>query len=113
MYEIRKQATQSRIKDLPDKYLACDPLPDPDDEKDLTTFIRLWMENNDKDLGEAIKSCQTAENVIKSINMTLAEALSQDDQVKVAWCHKYIDELRKITLQKFDNVSVSILRYFE
>lgn len=25
----------------------------------------------------------------------------------------YIDELRKITLQKFDNISVEILTYFE
>ena len=113
MYEIRAQAEKARIKDLPDKYLACDPLPDPDNEKDLTTFIRLWLEASDKTLVDSIKSCQTAENVIKSINLKLAEALSMDDQIKVAWCHKYIDELRGITLKKFDDVSVAILRYFE
>lgn len=50
MYEVRTQASKARVKDLPDKYLACDPLPDPDDEKDLTTFIRLWMEANDSTL---------------------------------------------------------------
>jgi hypothetical protein len=113
MFEVRQAAEKARIKDLPDKYLACDPLPDPEDEKDLTTFIRLWLENSDKTLKDSVMSCQTAENVIKSVNGVLAEALSQDDKIKVDWCHKYIDELRAITLKKFDDVSVAILRYFE
>jgi hypothetical protein len=44
MFERRAEAATARTKDLDDKYLACDPLPDPEDEKDLTTFIRLWTE---------------------------------------------------------------------
>ena len=57
MYEKREEAKQARTKDLEDKYLACDPLPDPDNEKDLTTFITLWKESKDKTLKEALDRC--------------------------------------------------------
>jgi hypothetical protein len=50
MNEKRQQAVKSRKRDLDDKYLACDPLPDPNDERDLTTFITLWSEQKDKTL---------------------------------------------------------------
>jgi len=42
MHDHRNLAVQSRKKIIDDKYLACDPLPDPENEKDLTTFITLW-----------------------------------------------------------------------
>jgi protein involved in sex pheromone biosynthesis len=82
MISKRAMAKESRIKDLDDKYLdttflnyegkqitqkIINPLPDPDDEKDLTTFITLWREGKDKSMAEAVDNCQTAENVIKSI----------------------------------------------
>lgn len=50
MIEKRKLAKDSRKKDLDDKYLACDPLPDPTNEKDLTTFITLWKEQVDNSM---------------------------------------------------------------
>lgn len=51
--------------------------------------------------------------MIKSINLILAEAKSQNDTVKINWCNRYIEELREITLRKFDDISVNILTYFE
>ena len=50
MHDHRNLSVQSRKKVLDDKYLACDPLPDPENEKDLTTFITLWKQQVDKDL---------------------------------------------------------------
>lgn len=50
MIEKRAHAVRSRRKDLDDKFLLCDPLPDPTDERDLTTFITLWSETKDKTL---------------------------------------------------------------
>ena len=47
MIEKRALAKKSRKKDLDDKFILCDPLPDPEDEKDLTTFITLWKETQD------------------------------------------------------------------
>jgi hypothetical protein len=76
MKDKRYMAEQSRKKDLDDKYLACDPLPDPSDEKDLNTFVTLWQESKDKDFKEALSNCQTAENVVKTIEHHLAEALA-------------------------------------
>jgi hypothetical protein len=57
MINKRKMAEQGRKKDLDDKFLMCDPLPDPTNEKDLTTFITLWRENKDKTLLEAVENC--------------------------------------------------------
>ena len=54
MMDKRTLAKQSRVKDLDDKYLECDPLPDPENEKDLTTFITLWKEETDKTMEEAV-----------------------------------------------------------
>jgi len=48
-------AAKARVRPLDDKYLACDPLPDPTNERDLTTFITLWKEDADKDLATAVK----------------------------------------------------------
>lgn len=74
------------MKVLDDKYLACNPLPDPENEKDLTTFISLWKDQNDKDLQLIVENCQTAEDVCKAINLLLAEAMAQYDFKKVEWC---------------------------
>lgn len=57
MLEKRELAAKSRIKALDDKYLECDPLPDPNNEKDLTTFITLWREEKDRSMDEAVKNC--------------------------------------------------------
>jgi len=75
MAEKRKIAANSRKKLLDDKYLACDPLPDPNNEKDLTTFITLWKESVDSKVMEAAERSQTAEDVIRSINEILVEAM--------------------------------------
>lgn len=57
-------AAKARVRPLDDKYLACDPLPDPTNERDLTTFITLWKETTDTDLATAVQNCQIAEDVI-------------------------------------------------
>ena len=67
MRDFREQSIKSRVRDLDEKYLACNPLPDPSNEKDLTTFIRLWLESKDKTLIDALNGCQTAEDVIAAM----------------------------------------------
>lgn len=44
------QAKKARYRDLEPKYLACDPLPSPYNERDLTGFITQWREQTDPDL---------------------------------------------------------------
>lgn len=96
-----------------DKYLACDPLPDVDNERDLTSFITLWTEGKDKDLKSAIKQCQVAENVIKSMQDMSGEALAMYDQSQLNWCRSYTDKLRAIEITKFDQICSHILDYME
>ena len=113
MKDKRYMAKQSRKKDLDDKYLACDPLPDPEDEKDLNTFITLWKESKDATFKDAIDNCQMAENVIKGLNTILAEAIAQYDTQKIKSCQNYIKEIREITSEKFDHISAHVLTYIE
>jgi hypothetical protein len=113
MLEKRAGAKRGRKKDLDDKFLLCDPLPDPDDEKDLTTFITLWKEAKDKSLPDCVDNCQTAENVVKAIQLILAESLAQYDYAKIEWCTLYIEQLRAIMQMKYEKVSAEILTYIE
>lgn len=113
MIDKRKNAKRSRKKDLDDKYLACDPLPDPNDEKDLTTFITLWGEQIDSSIDSAVSNCQTAEDVICAINLLLAEAMAQYDYNKIKWCNDYICKIREIVIHKYDVISTYILTHIE
>lgn len=58
------------------KWLACDPLPDPEEEKELTTFITLWREKKDPTLQVAVENSQTAEDVVQALLKIQSEALS-------------------------------------
>lgn len=106
-------AKLSREKDLPDKFIECNPLPDPSDEKDLTTFITLWRDSKDKTLNEAVNNCQVAQNVVDAIKLLLAEALAQGKGDQISWCNGYIDEIHGLILKKYDEISCHMLTYME
>lgn len=91
----------------------CDPLPDPSNERDLTTFITIWKEGRDKTLQECSLNCQISEDVIRQMQNILGEALSNYNNEKVEWCNKYTKEMRDIVLKKFDCISAHILEYVE
>ena len=56
--------------------MACDPLPDVDDERDLTSFITLWSEGKDLTLEQAIQNAQIAEDIVKSMQDIQGDALA-------------------------------------
>jgi cancer susceptibility candidate protein 1 len=113
MRENREASIKSKKKDLDPKYLLCDPLPDPSNEKDLTTFITLWTQMKDKTLKECADQCQISENVIRSMQNILGEALANYNNEKVEWCYNYMAQMREIVLQKFDSISAHTLEYIE
>ena len=113
MVQNSKHAAKHRVQDLDEKYLACDPLPKVEDEKDITTFITLWKETSDANLKEAIDNCQIAENVIQSMQDISGEALSMYEKSKLDWCRDYTDQLREIELRKFNEICAHILEYME
>ena len=98
---------------LQPKYLACDPLPDPANEKDLTTFITLWREKEEKTLDDCIKNCQVAEDVIKSIMEIYGEAIANYQESKQIWCREYIQNMRQIILDKYNAVCAHVFHYIE
>lgn len=106
-------AKKARIQPLPEKYLQCDPLPDPTNERDLTTFITLWREDQEKSLAEAAKNAQTSEDVIDAMQTIMGEAMANYDTKRQAWCDEYRAEMRRIELQKFDEITAYIMEYIE
>lgn len=91
----------------------CDPLPSPYDERDLTSFITQWRETADPDMALAIKNCQTAENIILEMQNIQGEARATYDGKKLEWCKHYIEELRMIEAEKFDQICAHTLMYME
>ena len=45
--------------------------------------------------------------------MILSEALSQYDYAKINWCNEYVEEIRKIMIQKYYDISKEIFTYIE
>jgi hypothetical protein len=80
-----------RILPLPLKYKACDPLPDPYNERDMTSFMTLWAERSDKTLKEALDNCQIAEAVCQEMQNISGEAMANGDKDKLAWCNNYVE----------------------
>jgi len=113
MKENAQVAEKARVKDLPDKFLACNHLPDPYNERDLTSFMTLWSERPDKTLTEAIDNCQTAETVNSVMQDISGEAMAVGNTDKLAWCNKYIEGLRLIELRKYDEITSYIFEYME
>lgn len=113
MRENMALAVKRRTRPLPAKYLACDPLPSPYDERDLTSFITQWRETPDTELRQAIDNCQIAENVVKEMQNLQGEALAEYDGTQLRWCQHYVDELRSITAEKFDQICAHVLMYME
>lgn len=113
MNENAQVAEKARVKPLPDKYLACDHLPDPFNERDLTSFMTLWRERSDKTLMDAIDNCQTAEKIISVMQDIVGEAMSTNKSEKLNWCNFYIEELRKIELSKYDEITSHTFEYLE
>lgn len=93
--------------------MLCDPLPDPENERDLTTFITLWRQSKDKTIKECADQCQISENVIRAMQNILGEAMANYNHEKVAWCKGYMSEMREIVLKKFDSISAYTLEYIE
>jgi len=91
----------------------CDPLPDPENEKDLTTFITIWRDMKDKSLDQCITKCQTSEDIIRDMQNLYGNAMANFNNSKVEWCHEYIHLMRSLIFEKYDQVTAHILEYVE
>ena len=93
--------------------MNCDPLPDVEQETDLNTFITQWRETPDSDLDSAAAQCQIAENVIRSMQDKLGEAQAMYNASELEMCNEYIQMLRQIELQKFNEVSAKVFEFMD
>jgi len=93
--------------------MACSPLPDVDDERDITTFVSLWQSDKDKSLSEAIQQCQIAEDVITSMQNISGEAIAMSNYRKLEWCRDYTKQMRDIELKKWNDICAYVLEYME
>jgi hypothetical protein len=57
--------------------------------------------------------CQIAENVIRSMQDKLGEAKAMYDRRSETWCNDYIQVLRNIELEKFNEISAKVLEFMD
>ena len=93
--------------------MQCSSLPDPENERDLTTFITIWKESKDSLLKECAQQCQVAEDVIREMQNILGEAISNYNHEKIEWCNHYTNNMREIIMEKFDAITAFTLEYIE
>lgn len=67
------------------KHIACDPLPDPENERELSSFLTLWEESKDKNLNECINNCKTAELVIHKLLTLHFDAMAEFRTENIIW----------------------------
>lgn len=53
------------VTDFQKKYTAVNPLPDPSNERDITTFITIWKDSKNADMKATLDVCQTAEDILR------------------------------------------------
>jgi Cancer susceptibility candidate 1 N-terminus len=95
------------------KYLKCESLPDPTDERDLTTHLRLWEEARDNSLAKCIDNCKTAEQINDKIYELLYEAKAEFHKDKADWCEYYADKMMKMCRIKFNEITKYIMDHIE
>jgi len=105
--------SKKQVIDEWDKYIRCDYLPDPHDERDLTTFLRLWDETKDKSLDECIDNCATSEMINNKIFEIYYESRAEFKNEKAEWCEEYISKLKKMSRHKFDEITKLVMDNIE
>jgi len=75
--------------------------------------MTLWAERADKTLKDSLDNCQIAEAICQEMQNISGEAMATGDQEKLNWCNYYIEELRKIELRKFDEITAHTFEYME
>lgn len=73
----------------------------------------MWNELKDKTLEECVHHCQTSEEVIRQMQNILGNALSNYNASKVEWCNEYMNQMRQMIFEKYDDITSHILEYIE
>eukprot|EP00455_Lapot_gusevi_P048414 TRINITY_DN6689_c0_g1_i1.p1 TRINITY_DN6689_c0_g1~~TRINITY_DN6689_c0_g1_i1.p1 ORF type:complete len:727 (-),score=152.41 TRINITY_DN6689_c0_g1_i1:16-2196(-) len=102
---IRQLREEARRKKEWSQYMSCNPLPNPEIISELNTYISLLREEQLTDVKSTVETCQTAEDVVHSIESILATCIEERDSVKFAQYLAYCQTLRAIIQTKLDYVT--------
>jgi cancer susceptibility candidate protein 1 len=109
----RESDEKKEVVDEWKNYINCSYLPDPNDERDLTTFLRLWEENKEKDLIECLENCGTSEAINNKLYEILYDARSEFQKEKEEWCKYYIVKLKRMSKFKIDEITQKVMENIE
>lgn len=88
-------------------------MPDPEDEKDLQTHIRIWDERQDKTLDDCVEGCQTSEDIVDRLIFALSEAQCEQQYDKVEKITNFIWWMRSLAWKKIDEISHYMLEHID
>lgn len=92
------------------KFIECNPMPDPSIESQMNAYITLMSEAKIMTLDQVLEKCQEAEFVTKSVMYALADALEEGNLLKKTWCLSYITSIHGLSKRKFDETTAFIMQ---
>ncbi len=95
------------------KWVDCAYLPEPDNDKDLNTHLRLWNESTDKDIEQCIDNCQISEDIIDKLIQALSLAQSEHNTEKVKKINEFIGIMREEARKKIDKVTHRFMEHID
>jgi len=88
-------------------------LADPNNVKDLNTYITLWHEDKETSLDECTSNCQDTEKICKQLIEILYEAKCNGNNEKAVWCVNYLKILRSLAREKINQITLYMLENLE
>ena len=92
------------------KFIECNPMPDPSVESQMNAYITLMAEAKIFTLDQVLEKCQEAEMVTQSILNVLADAMEEGNLQKKNWCTSYINSIRGLSKRKLDETTAFIMQ---
>ncbi|XP_037552068.1 dynein axonemal intermediate chain 7 [Nematolebias whitei] len=57
-----------------ERYMRCDGFPDPEEQREINTFISLWRDDPELDIREVFKKCHIALKLVEELESLLKES---------------------------------------
>ncbi|XP_043989814.1 dynein axonemal intermediate chain 7 [Gambusia affinis] len=90
-----------------ERYMLCDGVPDAKDQRAVNTFVTLWKDYSDSDIGEELQLCNSAVKLIEALDELLNEA---KDPVMVPKYHDALIEVQEILHAKHLFIAEKLLK---
>jgi len=109
---LKKQEVGSFAQDEWAVFIACDPLPDVQQEADVNTFLTEWGEKPREGadgLDVTFQDCTLCTELIRALQLESAYAAARNEAKQAAWQHEIQARLKEEMQRKVDGATADFL----